>query len=109
MHVLSTYKENALHDDEEEVQSTKFEIVLELVLSAFFAIDLVRDISPLSHSLSSFSLKRTACSNHWCFEFSLMLFWPLNFTSSLSLWPPHRRCISMFVTIGYGSSLKGTP
>jgi hypothetical protein len=54
MHVLSTYKENALHDDEEEVHSTKFEIVLELVLSAFFAIDLVRDIPlvTLSHTLS---------------------------------------------------------
>lgn len=41
MHILSTYKENDLDDEEDEVTSTHFEIILELVLSAFFAIDLV--------------------------------------------------------------------
>lgn len=41
MHILSTYKENDMDDEQEEVNSTEFEITLELVLSAFFVIDLV--------------------------------------------------------------------
>lgn len=40
MHILSTYKENALDDGEDEVQETVGERMLEYVLSGLFAVDL---------------------------------------------------------------------
>jgi len=55
MHILSTYKENDLSDDEAEVQSTQFEIILELVLSAFFFIDLIMHFYVCDHRIWFFT------------------------------------------------------